>query len=78
VAIVEHDIQLKCSTFDVLGSLSILPDDKMLLKEFHQRGEPVDEKSENNHVQLSLICVETRVHFYRISLIQDTIKYNMV
>jgi len=53
IAIVEHDLQLKRSTFDVLRILSMSLFDKTPIKELFERPDPVDDISENGHVQLS-------------------------
>ncbi len=52
IAIVEHDLQLKRSTFDVLRILSMSLFDKTPIKELFERSDPVDDISENGHVQL--------------------------
>ncbi len=52
VAIVEHDLQLNRSTFDVLRILSMSLFDKTPIKELFERAEPTDDITENGHVQL--------------------------
>lgn len=54
VAIVEHDLQLNRSTFDVLRILSMSLFDKTPIKELFERAEPADDIAENGHVQLCL------------------------
>ncbi len=52
VAIVEHDLRLNRSTFDVLRILNISLFDKTPLKELFERAEQADDITENGHVQL--------------------------
>ena len=52
VAIVEHDLRLNRSTFDVLRILNISLFDKTPLKELFKRAEQADDITENGHVQL--------------------------
>lgn len=52
VAIIEHDLRLNRSTFDVLRILSMSLFDKTPIKELFERVEPVDEIAVNGHVQL--------------------------
>lgn len=54
VAIVEHDLQLNRSTFDVLRILSMSLFDKTPVKELFERVEPMDDKAENGSVQLCI------------------------
>jgi hypothetical protein len=52
VAIIEHDLRLNRSTFDVLRILSMSLFDKTPLREPFERPEPVDDIPENGHAQL--------------------------
>jgi hypothetical protein len=52
VAIIEHDLQLNRSTFDVLRILNVSLFDKTQIKELFERPEPVDNLLENGHAQL--------------------------
>lgn len=52
VAIIEHDLRLNRSTFDVLRILSMSLFDKTPIRELFERPEPVDEIPENGHAQL--------------------------
>jgi hypothetical protein len=52
VAIIEHDLRLNRSTFDVLRILSMSLFDKTPIKELFERPEPVDDIPENAHAQL--------------------------
>jgi hypothetical protein len=52
VAIIEHDLRLNRSTFDVLRILSKSLFDKTPIKELFERPEPVDDIHENGHAQL--------------------------
>lgn len=52
VAIIEHDLRLNRSTFDVLRILSMSLFDKTPIRELFKRIEKVDDMSENSHVQL--------------------------
>jgi len=52
VAIIEHDLRLNRSTFDVLRILSMSLFDKTPIKELFERPEPVDDIPENGHAQL--------------------------
>jgi hypothetical protein len=52
VAIIEHDLQLNRSTFDVLRILSASLFDKTQIRELFERPETVDSMTENGHVQL--------------------------
>lgn len=52
VAIVEHDLRLNRSTFDVLRILSMSLFDKTPIRELFERAEPVEDMSENGQVQL--------------------------
>jgi len=54
VAIVEHDLRLERSTFDVLRILSMSLFDKTPIRELFHRVEQVDSIANNNHVQLCL------------------------
>jgi len=54
VAIVEHDLRLNRSTFDVLRILSMSLFDKSPIRELFERVEPVDEILDNRHLQLCL------------------------
>jgi len=52
VAIIEHDLRLNRSTFDVLRILSMSLFDKTQIRELFERPEPVDNIPENSHAQL--------------------------
>ena len=52
VAIIEHDLRLNRSTFDVLRILSMSLFDKTPIKDLFERPEPADEMLENGHAQL--------------------------
>lgn len=52
VAIIEHDLRLNRSTFDVLRILSVSLFDKTSIKELFEGPEPVDDVLENGHSQL--------------------------
>lgn len=52
VAIIEHDLRLNRSTFDVLRILSMSLFDKTPIKDLFERPEPVDDIPENGHAQL--------------------------
>jgi hypothetical protein len=52
VAIVEHDLRLNRSTFDVLRILSMSLFDKTPIRELFERAEPMDDITENGNVQL--------------------------
>ena len=52
VAIIEHDLRLNRSTFDVLRILSKSLFDKTQIRDLFERPEPVDDISENGHAQL--------------------------
>lgn len=52
VAIIEHDLRLNRSTFDVLRILSMSLFDKTPIRELFERPEPVDDIPENGHDQL--------------------------
>jgi hypothetical protein len=52
VAIIEHDLRLNRSTFDVLRILSMSLFDKTQIKDLFERPEPVDDMPENGHAQL--------------------------
>ncbi len=52
VAIVEHDLRLNRSTFDVLRILSMSLFDKTPIRELFDRAEPMDDITENGSVQL--------------------------
>ncbi len=52
VAIVEHDLRLNRSTFDVLRILSMSLFDKTPIRELFERAEPMDDIAENGNVQL--------------------------
>lgn len=52
VAIVEHDLRLNRSTFDVLRILNISLIDKTPLRELFEKAEKSDDITENGHVQL--------------------------
>jgi len=52
VAIVEHDLRLNRSTFDVLRILSMSLFDKTPIRELFDRAEPMDDIAENGSVQL--------------------------
>jgi hypothetical protein len=54
VAIVEHDLRLERSTFDVLRILSMSLFDKTHIRELFHRVEEVDSITNNRHVQLCL------------------------
>jgi hypothetical protein len=54
VAIVEHDLRLERSTFDVLRILSMSLFDKAPIRELFHRVEEVDSITNNRHVQLCL------------------------
>jgi len=54
VAIVEHDLRLERSTFDVLRILSMSLFDKTPIRELFHRVEEVDSITKNRHVQLCL------------------------
>jgi Domain of unknown function (DUF4372)/Transposase DDE domain len=54
VAIVEHDLRLERSTFDVLRILSMSLFDKTPIRELFHRVEQVDSIANNNHVQLCI------------------------
>lgn len=54
VAIIEHDLRLNRSTFDVLRILSMSLFDKTQIRELFERPEPVDNIPENSHAQLYL------------------------
>jgi hypothetical protein len=53
VAIVEHDLRLERSTFDVLRILSMSLFDKTPIRELFHRVDEADSITNNNHVQLS-------------------------
>jgi len=52
VAIVEHDLHLNRSTFDVLRILSMSLFDKTTIRELFEKAEPMVDTSEKNNVQL--------------------------
>jgi len=52
VAIIENDLRLNRSTFDVLRILSMSLFDKTPIKDLFERPEPADEMLENGHAQL--------------------------
>lgn len=52
-AIVEHDLRLNRSTFDVLRILSMSLFDKTPIRELFERAETTDDLAEIGHVQLS-------------------------
>jgi hypothetical protein len=52
VAIIEHDLKLNRSTFDVLRILSMSLFDKTPIKDLFERPEPADEMLENGQAQL--------------------------
>jgi hypothetical protein len=52
VAIIEHDLRLNRSTFDVLRILSMSLFDKTQIRELFERPEPMDEIPEKRHDQL--------------------------
>jgi IS4 transposase len=52
VAIVEHDLRLDRSTFDVLRILSMSLFDKTPIRELFERAEPMDDIPETGHAQL--------------------------
>ena len=52
VAIVEHDLRLNRSTFDVLRILSLSLFDKTPIRELFERAEPMDDITEKGSVQL--------------------------
>jgi hypothetical protein len=52
VAIVEHDLCLNRSTFDVIRILSMSLFDKTPIRELYKRAEVLDDISEEGHVQL--------------------------
>ena len=52
VAIVEHDLRLNRSTFDVLRILSMSLFDKTPIRELFKRVQPENDMAENGHVQL--------------------------
>jgi IS4 transposase len=52
VAIIEHDLRLNRSTFDVLRILNISLFDKTPLRELFERVDQADDITENGHVQL--------------------------
>ena len=52
VAIIEHDLRLNRSTFDVLRILSMSLFDKTPIRELFERPDSVDNISENGHAQL--------------------------
>ena len=52
VAIIEHDLRLNRSTFDVLRILSMSLFDKTPIRELFEKPEPVDDIPENRHAQL--------------------------
>lgn len=52
VAIIEHDLRLNRSTFDVLRILSMSLFDKTQIRDLFERPEPVDDIPENGHTQL--------------------------
>jgi hypothetical protein len=52
VAIIEHDLRLNRSTFDVLRILSVSLFDKTSIKELFERPAPVDDVLEDGHAQL--------------------------
>ena len=54
VAIIEHDLRLERSTFDVLRILSMSLFDKTPIRELFHRVEEVDSITNNRHVQLCL------------------------
>lgn len=54
VAIVEHDLRLNRSTFDVLRILSMSLFDKSPIRELFERVEPVGDILDNRHLQLCL------------------------
>ena len=53
VTIVEHDLRLNRSTFDVLRILSMSLFDKTPIRELFERVEQIDDNMENSNVQLS-------------------------
>ena len=53
VAIIEHDLQLNRSTFDVLRILSVSLFDKTQIRELFERPEPVDNMLNNGQAQLN-------------------------
>jgi hypothetical protein len=53
VAIIEHDLRLNRSTFDVLRILSMSLFDKTPIRELFEKPEPVDDIPENRHAQLN-------------------------
>jgi hypothetical protein len=52
VAIIEHDLRLDRSTFDVLRILSMSLFDKTPIRELFEKAEPVNDIPENGHAQL--------------------------
>jgi hypothetical protein len=52
VSIIEQDLRLNRSTFDVLSILSMSLFDKTPIRKLLERAEPVDDMAENGHVQL--------------------------
>ena len=54
IAIVEHDLRLNRSTFDVLRILGLSLFDKSPIRELFEKTEPVFEISNEGHVQLCL------------------------
>jgi IS4 transposase len=55
VAIIEHDLKLNRSTFDVLRILSVSLFDKTPIRELFERPDALDDMPESGHTQLSLI-----------------------
>jgi len=53
IAIIEHDLHLNRSTFDVLRILSMSLFDKAPIKELFEKREPMYDISDNDHLQLS-------------------------
>lgn len=53
IAIVEHDLRLNRSTFDVLRILSMSLFDKASIRELFERAEPVCDMPDEGHLQLS-------------------------
>ena len=52
IAIIEHDLRLNRSTFDVLRILSMSLFDKTPIRELFERAEPVGDIADNGYVQL--------------------------
>jgi len=54
IAIVEYDLRLNRSTFDVLRILSMSLFDKAHIRELFEMAEPVSDMLDDDHLQLSL------------------------